>query len=256
MLRLRDVLTPQAPADHLHRANTQAVVTLVWFLIVVVALSALFILGPLYLPRRSVPRPPRAASRILSFGGLGLGFILIELSLMQRLMMTLGHPVYGLTVVLFSLLSAAALGSWWTQRVVASGEAFVWLPRALFALLLVAVLTGTAVMGVSGSFEAAPTWARVTAAVVVLLPLGFVLGMPLAVGLALSASDPAGYRALYWGVNGATSVCGSVLAMLLSLAWGITATFAAGVVVYAICAAAARVAFPPSAPAVASHTGR
>jgi hypothetical protein len=77
--------------------------------------------------------------------------------------------------------------------------------------------------------------------------LGFVLGMPMAFGLSLSEADPPGYRALYWGANGAASVCASVLATLLSLAFGIRATYLAGVLVYAVAAAAAARAFGASA---------
>jgi len=242
MLRLRDVFEERVVPDDILRSNVQAVVTLVWFLVLVVVLSALFILGPLCLPRRE-RWPAHAAARLFYFAGLGLGFILVELSLMQRLLITLGHPVYGLTVVLFSLLAAAGAGSWWTQRIVSRADAGMWLGRALLALLLVAILTGVVVTSTGGLLEAAPTWARIIAAVMVLLPLGFVLGVPLATGLALSADDPPGYRALYWGVNGATSVCGSVLAMLLSLAWGISATFACGVMMYGICAVVARSAY-------------
>ncbi len=95
--------------------------------------------------------------------------------------------------------------------------------------------------------EGAPTWLRITVSVLLLLPLGFCLGMPLATGLALSASDPPGYRALYWGVNGAASVCGSVLATMLSLSWGMTATFGTGVIMYVGCLGAARLAFAPAA---------
>ena len=94
------------------------------------------------------------------------------------------------------------------------------------------------------SLEAAPTWVRIGTSVLLLVPLGFVLGIPLAMGLALSAADPAGYRALYWGVNGAASVSGSVLATMLSLTCGITVTYGAGVLAYALCAGVAAVAFP------------
>ena len=247
MLRLRDAFWANGIQPDVVRANARAVVTLAWLFVVMVALSAVFILGPLWFGRATARDVQHARSRIVYFAGLGFGFILIELALMQRLMMTLGHPVYGLTVVLFSLLVAAGLGSLWTQRVVRRGGGAAWLPRALLVLLLVATLTAVGGLATARALEGAPTWLRIIGSVLLLLPLGFFLGMPLATGLALSAGDPAGYRALYWGVNGAASVCGSVLATMLSLAWGVTATFGAGVIMYAICLGAARTAFTTGA---------
>lgn len=245
MLRLRDAFgAMDAQADGV-RANAVAVVALTWFFFVIIALSAVFILVPLWLRRAAASGVQHARSRIVYFGGLGLGFILIELSLMQRLMITLGAPVYGLTVVLFSLLVAAGLGSVWTQRAVRRGIAARWLQQALLILLLVAAFTAVGGLAAARTLEGAPTWLRITGSVLLMLPLGFFLGMPLATGLALSAGDPAGYRALYWGVNGAASVCGSVLATMLSLSWGVTATFGIGVGVYVLCLGAARMAFAP-----------
>lgn len=253
MLRLRNAFWRIGEQGDASKTNTTAVVTLAWLFVVVVALSAAFIVGPLWLRRASGAGVPHATSRLVYFAGLGLGFILIELSLMQRLMITLGHPMYGLTVVLFSLLVAAGLGSLWTQRAVRQGGAAAWLQHALLALLLVAALTAVGGATLARVIEGAPTWLRISGAVLLLLPLGFCLGIPLATGLALSASDPPGYRALYWGVNGAASVCGSVLATMLSLAWGMAATFGVGVTMYVICLGAARVAFANSTPGLAAR---
>ncbi|MFI5393914.1 MAG: hypothetical protein ACHQ9S_00150 [Candidatus Binatia bacterium] len=220
-----------------------AVVTLVRLFLVIILLSVVFILAPLWLRRSDATAAPRATIRLIYFAAVGLGFILLELSLMQRLMITLGHPVYGLTVVLFSLLVAAGSGSLWTQRRLGHGATSTWLWRSLVALVVVATAIAAGGSIIAKSLEGAATGWRIAAAVAVLMPLGFVMGMPLSAGLAFSASDPPGYRALYWGVNGAASVCGSVLAIMLSLTYGITATYFTGVLAYGICAGLAGAAF-------------
>jgi hypothetical protein len=243
MLRFRDALRADPSRSAVVRANAEAVTTLIWLLLIVLLLAAFFILAPLWRKRAGEVRPPRATSRLLYFGCVGFGFILIEIAQMQRLMIALGHPVYGLTVVLFSLLVAAGLGSLWTSRLARRGLTPAFLRRALLALLAIAAATAVVAALAAGSLEVSPTWLRAGGSVALLVPLGFVLGIPLASGLTLSAGDPQGYRALYWGVNGAASVCGSVLAVMLSLAWGITATFGAGLLAYAFCAGAARRAF-------------
>ena len=225
------------------RLFADAVVTLMRLLVIVILLSAVFILVPLWVRRAGTTRPPRAGTRLVYFSAVGLGFILLELGLMQRLMVALGHPVYGLTVVLFSLLVAAGAGSLWTQRMLARGATPAWLVRCLLAVIAVGAVTALGSASFVHVLEGAATWVRVTGAVILLVPLGFVLGTPLAAGLTFSAGDPAGYRALYWGVNGAASVCGSVVATVLSLAYGITVTCFAGVLAYVLCAAVAAAAF-------------
>jgi hypothetical protein len=244
MLRFRDAFRGHRHGrSDLIAVNADAVVTLSWFFVLVVTLSVVFIVGPLWLGRSRGERAFRASWRFTYFVGVGLGFILIELSQMQRLMIALGHPVYGLTVVLFSLLIAAGLGSLWTQRVINRGAGGVFLRRALGCLLLVGLLTAIADRFLAHPFEFASAWTRIAGSVLILVPLGFVLGVPMAAGLALSASDPPGYRALYWGANGAASVCGSVLATMLSLSMGITATYFAGIAAYSVAAVAAVLAF-------------
>lgn len=244
MLRLRDALhADRTKQSDLIAANADAVITLAWLFVIALALSAIFIVGPLWLRRADSGGAAHAAARFTYFAAVGLGFILIELSQMQRLMIALGHPVYGLTVVLFSLLIAAGLGSLWTQRVLGRGSGASFLGRSLIALIGVALLTGVASGLFTHPLEAAPAWVRIGGSVLLLVPLGFLLGIPMATGLALSRSDPAGHRALYWGTNGAASVCGSVLATILSLSFGLTATFGIGIVAYAIAGVAGIFAF-------------
>ena len=243
MLRMRDVFRADRPTDAVGE-NILAVATLAWLLLIVVVLSGLFILAPLWLSRRRGAHATHVVSRVVYFTGLGLGFILIELAQMQRLMIALGHPVYGLTVVLFSLLVAAGFGSLWAQRMLGRGASAAWLRRALVGAIVLGAATALAGLTLAQAVEGAPSWLRIAGSIAVLAPLGFVLGIPLASGLALSASDDASYRALYWGVNGAASVCGSVLATILSLAFGITFTFGVGVAAYVVSTGAALVAFP------------
>jgi hypothetical protein len=243
MLRIRDALQPNRPTDAV-RENAQAVATLVWLLLIVVLLSGIFILLPLLLGRRRDAQGSHVFTRLMYFTGLGLGFILLELAQMQRLMIALGHPVYGLTVVLFSLLVAAGVGSLWAQGMIGRGAGAAGLRRSLLTVIAVAAATGVVGVVAAHALEGAPAWLRIAVSIGVLAPLGFVLGIPMASGLALSSADDPGYRALYWGVNGAASVCGSVLAIIVSLTFGITFTYMFGVAAYLVSTGAAVVAFP------------
>src|SRR4029450_8915630 len=80
------------------------------------ALVATFVIGPLLLVGRSTPRPRGWFAWLVYFGALGAGFMLIEVSVLQRFVLLLGHPVYSLTVTLFSLLLGTGLGAAWSRR--------------------------------------------------------------------------------------------------------------------------------------------
>jgi hypothetical protein len=80
------------------------------------ALVVLFVLAPLALAGRGQPRTPGWFAWLVYFGALGAGFMLIEVSVLQRFVLLLGHPVYSLTVTLFSLLLGTGLGSAWSRR--------------------------------------------------------------------------------------------------------------------------------------------
>jgi len=244
MVRLRDALRLAPPRSDIIQGNADAVNALVWLLLIVCALALLFILGPLWLTTSRAQPVAHSGSRLVYFTSLGFGFILLELSQMQRLMIVLGHPIYGLTVVLFALLIAAGVGSLWAQRCLGPGADAHELRRVLVVLLAVAALTGLVAGRSAGWLEGRAIEVRIGASVLLLAGLGVVLGMPLPLGLALSRDDPPGHRALYWGVNGAASVCGSVIATILSLAQGISATYGAGLLAYLMAALAAAAAFP------------
>ena len=174
---------------------------------------------------------------LVFFAGIGLGFMLLEISQMQRLTIFLGHPTYGLSVVLFSLLLASGLGSLATERMVNPGlrPAHLW-PFVL--LLLVLVATGFLTPGVIDRFEGATTPVRILTAAVILAPMGLVMGMPFPLGMKVASLRPNAPTVFLWGINGATSVCASVLAVAIAMGWGISTSFWVGCVSYAVASGA------------------
>jgi hypothetical protein len=170
----------------------------------------------------------------LYFAGIGLGFLLVEISQLQRLNIFLGHPTYALTVVLFSLLLASGAGSLLGGRLVSGGRSArgVGVFVALLAILLLfALLQPLVIRALAG----ATTPVRILAAALMLVPLGLLMGAPFAIGMstatATRADPPTAY---FWGINGATSVCASVLGMVLAIFFGISAPYWAGAAAYAM----------------------
>jgi hypothetical protein len=219
---------------------TRPMLVLFSLLLTVLVLTALFILGPLLLTtKRSALRG--MAPYMAFFAAIGLGFILIEISQMQRLMIFLGHPTYALSVVLFSLLLFSGLGSLATEGLEdpSPDRGMRWLFLWPLAVLLLILLTfGFVTPVIIDRFEAATTTVRILTSVLILAPMGLVMGMPFPLGMKVASMRPNAPTAFFWGINGATSVCASVLAVAIALGWGISAAFWVGCVSYAVATAA------------------
>jgi hypothetical protein len=108
----------------------------------------------------------------------------------------------------------------------------------LVALLAVLVASAVVTPALVRSFDGATTPVRITIAVAMLAPAALLMGMPFAIGMRAANAVPGAPTAFLWGINGATSVCASVLAVALGVFFGISVAFAAGVVAYAVAAVA------------------
>lgn len=227
--RLRDVFNPQMWDGLGKQSNWNAVFILASLLLIVTVLTILCILIPLLL-RKPMNRVSHSWSILTFFAAIGLGFMLIEISQMQRLMIFLGNPVYGLSVVLFALLLSTGLGSYLTQNVHEDTLRHEGL-RRLSILLGVLFLFGLITPSLMHTFAASTTPVRIFVAVCVLFPLGFLMGMPFPLGFKQASPSLTPWL---WGVNGATSVYASVLAIVIALTSGISASFWSGFACYAL----------------------
>lgn len=190
--------------------------------IAVVAAGALILL-PLA-GRKPAGQPQGLPLHLTPFGFLGLGFMLVEIPLLQRFILFLGHPAYAMAGVLGALLLFSGLGSLLSARVPPR--------RALEGVVGVVVLYGLGMSLLSGPLLGLPFWARATVTSLGLAPLGIAMGMPFPRLLgALQEQEPA-LVPWAWGVNGALSVVASVLAALMALSWGFRAVLLAGAVAY------------------------
>ncbi|UCH73486.1 MAG: hypothetical protein JSU82_14235 [Rhodospirillales bacterium] len=179
---------------------------------------------------------------------IGTGFMLVEIALLQRFSVFLGHPVYSLSIVLFSLIISTGAGSLlsdhlaieqrtrFTPWVLAtSGYIFsqlFWLPPVLLAL------------------DSAPLSVRALASVVIIFPAGLLMGFAFPAGMRIIAAYSRKPTPWFWGINGASGVLASIFAVGCSIAFGIGSTMALGALCYLLLVPAARViGFPASTPA-------
>lgn len=251
---LRDIVTGRSAIEHaMDWKNNLALFVLLSLLLFAVLAVAVFLLLPLVW--RRVPLPAGGARWSLAyFVALGLGYILLEIALIQRFVLFLGHPTYALTVVVFAMLAASGLGSYWSRghrRL--SFIAAVIAAAALWILVYGAVLTPALSRAVG-----LPPALKFALAGAVLAPLAFLLGMPFPAGLSWLADRGEQTVAWAWALNAAASVLGSVLAIFIGIHFGMNWTLAAAAASYAVawplaCALARPVspaARGPAAPAV------
>jgi predicted membrane-bound spermidine synthase len=211
--------------------NARAVFLLTSLMLVALILAVLMVLVPALIAR---PRPPAAATpAMVYFAALGLGFMLVEIGMLQRLMLFLGHPTLALGVVLTTVLIAAGLGSWVTRGVTLERS------DAVARGFLIAVLVAVAMVAflwppMFRAFIGMERIGRIGTAIAVLLPVGFLMGTAMPLGLRRLADGRAELIPWAWAVNGAASVLGSVLAMVVAINNGFTATLVLGGIVYAV----------------------
>ena len=196
--------------------------------------SLVLILLPLAARRRARPVPGRERAWVfLYFGALGLAFLSIEIAFIQRFVLFLGHPLFAVAVVLSSLLVFAGLGSGWApsacRRMGGARE------TVLIAVTGIGLIAIFYLGGLTPLFEWMRPWpiaARVMAAIALIAPLGFFMGMPFPIGLARCAERAPELVPWAWGINGCASVLSAVLATLLAIQFGFTVVVVLAVLLY------------------------
>jgi len=209
----------------------------------VVAAGVLILLPLAVRGRGGVGHGGPLGATLVYFALLGLGYLCVEIPLLQRFILFLGHPAYAMATVLFALLLFSGLGSLLSRRV----------PLRL-VLILLPLLVAAYTLGLPALFAAtlvAPLGGRLIVAVVALAPPGLLMGMPFPKGLALLERRAPALVTWAWGVNGAASVVASILAALLALSFGLSAVLTVGALCYIgawVTVVAIRVPRSPSSP--------
>lgn len=195
----------------------------------VVPIALLCLLLALFGKPRGAARAPYAAS-LLYFAALGLGFITVELSLLQHLTLLLGHPIFTLSILLFTLLAAGGLGSNFSARFDTR--------RVCLVVAALGVLYACALPHLVPALLSLSLGVRIALAVVMIAPLGFAMGIPFPNGLARMGKDGLPEAPFYWGLNGVLSVIGSVGTMALAVAFGFRVAMLVGALAYVVAALA------------------
>jgi hypothetical protein len=230
-LKLSHIFDPRIYAESRNANNVMAGISLILSMVAVLFFSFYCIRLPLMMTKdKSILTG--TTPYFTYFFSIGIGFMLVELSQIQRLNIFLGHPIYAMVVVLFTLLLATGLGSMLFGKL---GDVIKKNPATpLIALVAVEILFGLISPFVVTNCVSEPTPVRIAIAGLTLFPLGLVLGLAFPLGMKLAFDRHGAITPWLWGINGAASVCGSVLAILISMFVGISATYWLGFVFYCI----------------------
>jgi hypothetical protein len=209
------------------------VILLFWMAAAFGVLVTLLIALPLLLRREDGAPRGSGPAVIAYFSGLGLGYMAVQISFIQRFTLFLGHPVFAISVVLLAFLLCSGLGSMASDRLFASGRATF--ARVLVLLALVLLAYNWLLPAVFGSgLLALAVLPKILISIALILPLGFLMGLLFPQGIRLVDAAAPQLTPWAWGANSASSVLGSILALVLAIHLGFQAVAVVGALTYLV----------------------
>jgi len=195
---------------------------------------AFFLLFPFAWIRKSTEgRNNTGLSSIVPyFAALGAGFILIELSLMQKLILLLGNPTTTFSILLFTLLVSSGAGSFVSSKIMKNGTRNLIL--VIGGVVVIGTLYAVLLQPLIYSVIAEPFEIKALIAIGVLAPIGFLMGMPMPTGMRVVKVHNPKYVPWMWAINGAFSVLGSVLSVTIAILQGASYALMLGISIYFI----------------------
>ena len=192
--------------------------------------TLLFILIPMFFAKAGKVHWPGKVPSLLYFSCLGAGFIIVELVFIQIFMKLVGYPLYTYSVVVFALLLAAGTGSVVSEKMKINPAS-----RWLIPFIGVLISNGLLLLIYPSYFELflqSSTVVRIFAAIALIFPVGFFMGMPFPLGIMTIKDQPQGAIAWAWAMNGLFTVIGGLSSVLLSIYAGFRVTLIAAMLIY------------------------
>jgi hypothetical protein len=223
MFDLRSLITimRNRGAGGVAEGNLIASIVLMMILFISIVAVIVTILVPLKNEARACPRPLALAGS-LYFSLIGMGFMLAEIALVQYFSVYLGHPIYSLSVCLFSLILASGLGSLTSEllKLGTRGRLLAWGSMVVAYLVIMEWVLPTIFQATTGRERLV----RIGVSLAAIMPLGFLLGFAFPTGMRLVEAVDSKPTPWFWGINGAAGVLASVLGVIVSMSFGIDVT--------------------------------
>jgi hypothetical protein len=209
-------------------------------LLIIVALSFVLVVLTIVLP--ALPSVRLVSRRLIGAGTvyfllIGFGFMFVEIGVIQRLSLFLGHPVYGLAVGLFAIILSTGVGSLISDRLPLNSPNRLMLWSGALTLYLGALPFWLPLL--VGVFEASSIIIRAAAAVLMLAPLGLLMGFGFPTGMALVNALDRRPTPWFWAINGAAGVLAASIAVAVNIAFSISTSIFLSAVCYLLVGAVA-----------------
>jgi hypothetical protein len=227
----KEMITADSFLGGIRSGNLVATATLIMLFVISLGLVVVSVLIPLHHAVRDVGAR-LAVGGTLYFLLIGIGFMMIEIGLLQRMSVFLGHPVYSLGVLLFTLILATGIGSLVSDMFPLDSR-----PRFLIWGLLTVVYVGALPHWLSNvflTFDSADLLTRAILCVITIAPAGLLLGFGFPTGMRLVSAIDRRPTPWFWGVNGAAGTLASTVAVASSIAFGIGTTLTIGAACYVL----------------------
>ena len=198
-----------------------------------IVVTGLILVLPRMVLGARLPKQKNVMTFLWYFLCLGAGYILVQVALIQKFVLLLGHPTYALTVIVFSMLVASGVGSYFSRSLVAGDD-----NRLVKVLAAVAVLVAGLAFAATPLVTVAAGWslqAKIVLTTVAVAPAAFLMGMPFPSGLRRLEQRHAPSVRWAWSLNAAASVLGSASAIFLAIYIGLRSTLLVGAALY-LCA--------------------
>lgn len=216
--------------------NIVAMRFLTMLILCLLLLSVVTVVFPLMLVGRGEARVV-GHSRLLWSGAayfclIGAGFMFVEIALIQRLSVFLGHPMYALGILLFTIIGSAGVGSRLSDRLPLTGGRGVYVYPVIVVLAILAIRFALPIVG--STLVSASMPVKILVSISVCMPLGFLLGIAFPTGMRLVRVTRAAETPWYWALNGVFGVLCAALTVFISICSGISTSLYVAALCYGL----------------------
>ena len=236
MLKIKSFTNIENLGAGVMRGNLMASITLFVLIICLSVLTIITIVVPLLWGSHKEKSGKNKQSGFIAgacyFSLIGIGFMLIEISLIQRLSVYLGHPIYALGILLFSMILSTGLGSLLSEKLPLSKKSLVYL-YPLVAVAVILILRFALSTIISDTITSHIGF-KIFVSIIIVFPVGLILGIYFPAGMRLVKNRFTQETPWFWALNGIFGVLSSALAIFISIYIGISVNFYIASVCYAL----------------------
>jgi len=231
MLRLNHLDAARNNEMGIVSGNLTASLTLVGLIFSLLVITVITIVIPLVYGSRVSGKRKIYWKGVFYFSLIGAGFMMTEIGLMQRLSVFLGHPVYALGILLFTIILSCGIGSFTSEKLPVTSSPWKYLLPAIAAILILS--TNFILDIIISGMITSPMMSKIIASIIIIFPLGFVLGFFFPTGMKYVRSRSPEETPWFWALNGIFGVLFSALAVFFSIYFGISTNFYLASICYA-----------------------